>query len=388
MIDFNYISSKNKYSFNGYYLSKNAIFLLTIILLFINTDAFTQSRKAKKPKNFELKLKLGSTYDNNILKYSDKYLDRFMNGEDKGRFHIDTYDDMIIYTSLQLDWSFKILNNHKSKINGEVSRRTYVVNDIKSWNYFTVGFQQYFAKKASIKILYSYIPEFYVRHFRDDNWVDVYGYTPETFQPYSFSKENLGGYIQNTFFKSTRIKLSLFHARYYHNKHYTEYDSKDWIYGIKLYQHLHKKIKIEVGYYYVTSNAKGYNSAIETPETSTGPDATFAEDRFTLGFLWYLPKIKKHRHNIRLDFGLLLRYYSSKYSPIIDPLHAGRVDRNYRFSVIYNYHVNKSFYISAFYKLYVRDSDTKAPINKVYVSNEKDYSQYQIGLELIYKIKM
>jgi hypothetical protein len=368
--------------------SKSFLLLLLVLLFSMGFEANAKSKKRKKKKNLELSFKLASHYDNNILKYSDKYLDRFMNGEDAGRFHIDTYDDMVLTAALQAKYTFKIFDGRKSIVSGELSRRTYVVNGIKSWNYMAIGFQQYITKKAFVKLSYSYIPYFYVRHFRDDDWVDVYGYVPETFQPYAFSKDNLGAYIQNTFFKNTRVRLSLYHAKYYHNEHYTEYDSKDFLYGFNIFQPVNKKLRIDAGYQYVTSDAKGYNSAYETPETSNGPDATFVEDRFTAGLLWYMPKIKNHRNNLDVDFGLLLRYYSSGYSPIVDPLHAGRVDQNYRFSMVYNFHWNKSLKISAYYKFFMRDSETKAPINKQYVSNEKDYTQYHLGLQVVYKIKM
>jgi len=362
--------------------------VILIMLFFIPSgNAYAEKKKKKRKQDFEIKFTLASTYDNNILKYSEKYLTRFMNGEDEGRFHIKTYDDLILFTSLKMTYTIQIFNKLKTKVNGEISRRSYLVNDIKSWNYFAIGFQQYFTKHASLKLSYSYIPHFYVRHFRDDQWVDVYGYTPETFKPYAFSKDYFGLIFQNTYFKNTRITLSLHYARYYHNQYFTAYDSKDFIYGIKFYQPLHKKFRLKASYHFVTSDAKGYNSAIETPETSQGPDATFEEDRFTLGFLWYLPRISDRSNHIDINFGLLLRYYSSKYPPLVDPLHSGRVDHNYRFTAAYRISLSKAFRLSAYYRLYLRDSDTKALINSWYVSNEKDYSQYHIGIELTYKIK-
>ena len=210
---------------------------------------------------------------------------------------------------------------------------------------------------------------------------------PETFKPYVFSKDDYGFTLQNTFFKNTRVSLSLHYAIYYYNKYFTAYDSKDLFYGVKVYQYVHKKVRLKAGYQFVTSDAKGYNSAIETPETTQGPDADFVEDRFTLGGTWYLPRINNYRHNLDVNFGVYLRYYSSKYPPLVDPLHAGRYDKNYRLSTSYKIYLSKSLRASVFYKLFVRESDTKAAINSIYVSNEKDYSQYHVGLEISYKIK-
>lgn len=372
-------------------LKPQKLYLLLFILLFSFSalDGLAQSsKKKKKAKPLQFKVGLTTIYDNNILKYSDKYLDRFMNGEDPGRFSIETYDDLIINPSLGGTYSFNVFKKAKSIINASISPRIYVVNSIKNWLFWTVGFQQYLSKKASFKIYYSYIPEFYVRNFRDDQWIDVYGYKPISFTPYSFSKDNFGFYIQNTFLKSTRLRFTLNYARYYHNEHYTEYDSKDWLYGIYLNQRITKKFRIEAGYQYVTSDAKGYDASYQTPETTTGPDATFVEDRYSFGFIWYLPKIKKRSNNLDVDLLIMNRYYSSPYPPLEDPLHAGRYDHNYRVFFKYNYSVSKSFKVTLFYNWLMRDTETKAAINATYVSNEKDYRQDQVGIKLVYGIKL
>jgi hypothetical protein len=310
-----------------------------------------------------------------------------MNGEDPGRFHINTYDDVIIAPSVEGIYKFNIFKKVKTRITAYFSPRYYVVNDVKNWLSWSVGLQQHITKTAYIKISYSYIPEFYVRHFRDDAWVDVFGYVPKTFKPYVFSKDNFGGYIQNTFFKKTRVKLSLYYARYYHNKWYTEYDSKDWLYGINVYQKLHKNFTLEGAYTYYTSNAKGYDAAYQTPENTDGPNATFVEDRFRLGFDWRFPKLKNRRNNLTVNFNFFKRYYSSSYSPIVDPLHAGRVDANFRMYATYNIYIIKSLKLSAFFNWLMRDSHTESPINSIYVSNEKDYRQNQVGIRLKYYIK-
>ncbi len=373
------------------YFQPHKLFLLLLALtvLLPAGGAFGQEKKKKKKKTkyFELRVGLAMVYDDNILKYSEKYLNRFMNGEDEGRFHIETYDDLIINPSLEVICRPKIFKKAKTRINASISPKIYAVNNIKDWLYWGVGFQQYITKSASIKILYSYIPDFYVRHFRDDQMIPIYGYTPESFTPYAFSKDNYGIYAQNTFFKGTRIRLSLYHARYYHNKYYTEYDSKDWLYGINLYQRIHKNFRLDFAYQYVTSDAKGYDASIDTPETTTGPDATFAEDRFTIGFVWKLPKLAKRSNNLDVDFLLLNRYYSSPYSPLVDKLHAGRYDKNYRIYATYNITLKKYLKLSLFYNWLMRDTDTKALINSDYVSSEKDYHENKIGFKLVYSLK-
>jgi hypothetical protein len=369
------------------------LLLLAIIILIPAGGVFAQektkkkTKKKKKVEHFELRVGLNLYYDNNILKYSEKYLERFMNGEDPGRFSIETYDDLIINPSLEGIYTFNIFKKLKTRINASLSPKFYVVNDIKNWEYYGIGLQQYISKRGFVKILYSYIPEFYVRNFRDDAWVDVFGYIPITFKPYSFSKDSYGAYIQNTFWKGTRVRLSLFHARYYHNQWFTEYDSKDWLYGINVNQRIHKNFRIEASYDYYTSDAKGYDAAYETPETTTGPDATYVEDRFSFGFDWRLPKLAKRKNDLTVEFNYLTRYYSSPYTPIEDPLHAGRVDANYRMYFTYHIDLFKDFDFSVYYNWLMRDSRTESPVNSEYVSNEKDYRDDVFGLKLRYSIE-
>ncbi len=374
------------------YFQPHKLFLLLLALtvLLPAGGAFGQEKKKKKKKTkyFELRVGLAMTYDDNILKYSEKYLNRFMNGQDEGRFHIDTYDDLILLPSIRIAYTFHIFKKLRTIINGEFSHRAYVVNSIKNWDYLNIGIRQYFTKHASIKFFYSYIPNFYVRHFRDDEWVDIYGYTPETFQPFGFSKDNFGVWVQNTFLKNTRIRLSLYYSRYYYNKHFTEYDSKNFLYGIKLYQPLYKKLKLIIGYQFITSDAKAYDASHETIDKTTSPDASYEEDRFFTGINWKLPRIFNLYNYIEAEGGFFRRYYSSKQYLEIDRLHAGRVDDIYHLGLTYNIKLKKNLRISAYYSWFKRDSNTSAEVNKTYLSNEKDYKQYQIGLGITYKFKM
>lgn len=373
--------------YHFFFPGRSCLLLLIFIFFLPNHEAYAQKKKSKKEKHFEAEISFATIYDNNILKYSDKYLERFLNQEDEGRFHIDTYDDIILYQSVGLSYSFNIFKKLKSRINFNFNNNAYIVNGIKNWNYISLGFQQYLTKRASFKLFYSYIPTYYVRHFRDEDWVNVYGYTPETFVPFGYAKDNYGFWIQNTFFKNTRIRLAFDYSKYYHNKHYTEYDCNNLTYGIGLYQAILKKLKLEIGYEFEMSDAKGYDEPGETKESADDSDATYEEDGFVFGLNWELPGFKKLDHNLDVKLGFQKRYYLSKHYLEIDQEHAGRVDDNFQLFVTYDVKLYKSLRLGAFYKFFMRDSDTKAVENKAYLSAEKNYRQSQFGLELTYNLK-
>ena len=379
----------NNLSLNIFIASFRSCLLLVIFLFSLsNGVTLAQKKDSKKKKTLEAEFGLATFYDDNILKYSEKYLERFLNNKDEGRFHINTYDDLVLKPSAQLLATFNIFKKQKSKIDLNYSYSAYLVNSINNWSLISLGFQQYLTRRASFKISYTYIPEFYVRHFRDKDLVKIYGYTPETFVPFSFSKDNYGFWIQNTFFKNTRIKLAFDYAKYYHNKHYTEYDCKNFSYGIQIFQNIMKKLRIDVRYEYGTSDAKGYDSPDETKETSDDADADNVGEEFAFGIDWQLPSIFKHDHD--LDFGITygVRYYTTDKYVEDDPEHAGRIDNNLYIRLSYIIKMSKSMDLSAFYKWYGRDSKTTSDLNSVYVSEEKDYRQNQVGLAFTWKFKL
>jgi hypothetical protein len=374
-------------NFHIFSARSGCMILLLLIFLLSGHQVSAQKKPAKKEDHFEAQVSFATLYDNNILKYSDKYLDRFMNNQDTGRFHINSYDDILLYQSADLSATYRIIKKLKSKFNVNFFSYEYMFNNIKNWYFVGLGYQQYITKKASFKLYYTYIPHYYVRHFRDEDWVDVYGYTPETFVQFAYAKDNYGFWIQNTFLKNTRIRLAVDYLKYYHNKHYTEYDCKNYIVGASLYQPVNEKVRLEFGYEYEYSDAKGYDQTGETKETANDADATYKEYGFAFGANWELPKIKKTEHDVDFKLGYQKRYYLSEHYLEEDREHAGRIDDNVQLVAAYHVVLNKSFELSAYYRYYMRNSHSDNVINQAYLSGEKDYRQSQFGLQLTYDIK-
>jgi hypothetical protein len=366
-----------------------ARFLLISMLLFLSYYQAGAQKESKKNKVVELEVDFGlaTLYDNNILKYSDKYLQKFINNEDSGRFHISTYDDVILTPSLGLTATSRIFGNLRSELSVDYSSRIYIVNSIKNWNYFAVGFRQYLPKRASFRLSYSYIPTFYIRHYRDDDWVAVYGYVPETFQPMGFSKNSYGLWVQKAFFKNTTFRLSFSYSQYYYNKHYTEYDSKDQFYGIRLFQTVNESFRMELAYEFIYSEAKGYDEPGEIKKNADESDASFYEHGFFARGVYKLPPVLKLKHNLDIEIGYMKRYFTSEHYLELDPLHVGRVDDVIELSASYNVRLLKSLNMSVFYNYFFRDANTSATENQTLVSDEKDYRANQVGLSLNYYLK-
>jgi hypothetical protein len=371
-------------SFSPFYISFYCIFSL---LFLINSEIVAGDNPSKKRDNWSVSLSLSPYYDSNILKYSNKYIERFKNGEDEGRFHIHSIDDLTFGYSFGLTYANEIVGKLKTILGAGFDSDAYTYNSIKSWFTYDIFLRQYLSKSTSFYVSYSYIPKFYVRHFRDEDWVKYYGYVPETFQPYEFSKDDYSVWLHHTFsWKTTRARAYFSYDRYFLNPSNTEYDSNDFLYGLKIYQSLTDKLDVSAAYYYITSDAKGYDEPGETKATSDDSDATNYEHVYAIGFDYQMPKIFKLKNEVSIDAQYQRAFYTTDHFLELDPLHAGRYDYNYRVFVNYNWDVLKNFSITAFYQWMKRESSTSAEANKEYVSDEKDYTQYRIGVRFNYSI--
>jgi len=377
----------NKQKFKRFYPFYIPFFFVLSFLFFANNKILAGDNPAKAKNKWSVSFSLSPYYDSNILKYSNKYIERFNNREDEGRFHIHSIDDLTLGYSFGLSFSDVIIGKLKTIIGAGFDSDAYTYNSIKSWFTYDIFLRQYLSKSTSVYVSYSYIPNFYVRHFRDEDWVNYYGYIPETFQPYEFSKDDFSFWLHHVFnWKTTKARAYFSYDRYYLNPSNTEYDSNDFLYGIRIYQTLTDKLDINVGYFYITSDAKGYDDPGETKATSDDSDATNYEHVYVIGFDYRMPKIFKFKNEISIDAQYQRAFYTTDHFLELDQLHAGRYDYNYRVFVNYNWDIFKRFSITAFYQWMARESSTSAVANQEYVSDEKDYTQYRLGLRFNYSV--
>ncbi|HEY6907410.1 MAG TPA: hypothetical protein VI230_08060, partial [Ignavibacteriaceae bacterium] len=239
---------------------------------------------------------------------------------------------------------------------------------------------------TSFMMSYSYIPHFYVRHFRDEDWIAVYGYIPLTFQPYEFSKDDFSFWVQHYLFKSTRIRLYFSYYKYYLDKNNTEYDSDDFMYGIRLYQGLPGNFSISAGYKYITSKAKGYDEPGEAIGASDDVNATNYSHNFSAGISYNLPAILKMKNSLSLDVQYERSIYTTHQYYELDPIHAGRHDDNYDIELAYDISPMSNSSVSVFYSFLKRITGTPVSENAEYISDEKSYHQYQTGIKFTYNI--
>ncbi len=366
--------------------------LLSIVLAITNAcfveNAFGADKNHNKYQKWDFKVSQAFIYDNNILKYSDNYINLFVSELNPGRFNINTYDDFVLNSSLRASYTVNLIKNLKTTINVNANYKTYTHNNIKNWGQVSLGLKQHITKKSSIKFQYNYIPDYYIKHFRDNDWVNIYGYQPFTFKPFSFTKNSYELKYQNTLFNNTKLFLTFSVIQLFYNENFTEYDCNNLSYSIRINQPINKTVTVETGYRFINSNAKGYVQPDGDKNSSPYADASNNDNTFYLGLGMKLPRVLKLKSSLKIKASFGKRLYKSEKSIVIDPLHVGRNDNNYRINFLYKIRPTKNLSVYGFYTFYKRNTGSDYNINKKYISNEKDYTQYQTGLGITYNFSL
>jgi hypothetical protein len=361
--------------------------ILIILLLIIISAGYAENNPKKKIRHWGVEISLSPYYDSNILKYSDKYIDRFMNREDEGRFHINRYDDMVVQYSGRVTYTNEFIKKLKSIFFVDYRYNRYSFNTVKDWTRFNIAWRQYFLSRSSFMVSYSYIPHYYVRHFRDEDWIAVYGYTPITFKPYEFSKDDFSFWIHHYILSETALRLYFSYYKYFLDQNNTEYDSDDYLFGFRIFQKVTNKLRVDAGYKYIYSKARGYDEPGETRETSDDVDATNYSHNYFGGISYTLPKVFGLRNRLNVDINYERVFYTTDHFYEVDPIHAGRHDKVLDMSFSYDINLPFAADVSVFYSFTSRKTGTPAAANAEYISDEKSYNQYQTGIKIKYSFE-
>jgi hypothetical protein len=362
--------------------NKKNRFFAVVFILGLATSAYGQKWLGKT----ELVLNLSPTYDNNLLKYSQKYLDRFENREDEGRFHIDTFDDLLLSGYAEIRQSLKPFGQHSFELRFRMTGKAHYQNPVKNWQKFNLNVSRKLTSDLKVKLDYGYLPEFYVRHYRAQAAIDLTGFSPESFKPFVFDKENYTFTLSYKLSKNLELDLELDYFKYFHNEYFTEYDSDNWLYAVGLAYKHNRNGTISGSYSYSFSNADGEDIYLAQRENAELANASYTEELYWLRYDYSLPKILGYKTSINATVRYFVRYYTTEQFVELDPLHAGRVDDNFRVYLNYNIRYSRALRLRLFAQFIMRDSHSSSPYNNGFLSDEKDYKQYISGVAVTYNL--
>lgn len=341
--------------------------------------------KPRKPR-WRTNMRLEQRYDSNILRISDRYIQRFEQGTDPARFRVESLDDMVVRPRFA---AYRDSADRRSTARVSLDGHFFVNNDIKNWVSARAGFNQKLGRANRVDVSVGHIPDFYVRHFRDGDLPDTAVVTdPRTgatklttvdrFRAFDFSRSDVDLRFERRFSSAFTGEVETRLAQYDYSESYNEFDSDDLRFGVRLDHTLSKSLRLTYRYRFLISDARGTDQPGETALTSDDTDPSFEESGYYVALRW-----RRQGHTLRAEAEYFDRSYTTDRSPSIAPLHVGRQDERLRITVAYDWPWRTESTLGLFARLQERTSSSDlSPVN---LAAEKNFEQYEFGLRLGYR---
>ncbi|MEM7050263.1 MAG: hypothetical protein AAF604_11425 [Acidobacteriota bacterium] len=325
---------------------------------------------------WRVRARLASYYDDNILRYSDKFIARFDAGRDPDRFRVDSLDDVIHRADVYLDRSFSGLAGRPAGVGFDLEHRAYQRNGIKDWSRLGISWDQELPGQRELTLALTYTPDFYVRHLRDSDLTGA-GQQVDPFQAFEFEKSEARAALTQPIGASFRGRFHLGYSRFEHSAAFQEFDSDNLFAGARIDHDFDRRWRFSYAVELTESSAQGFDEPGETRRTSDDTDPSYRQLDLMLAARYRFATAR--RQTLFLQGELGQRDYTTDKGSRLAPLHAGRDDELLRFFASWQLELNQRYDLIVFGQL--RDRSSEAPV-RLDIGVEKDYSQFEAGVRL------
>ncbi|MEM1178180.1 MAG: hypothetical protein AAGM22_07545 [Acidobacteriota bacterium] len=324
--------------------------------------------------SWSTRARISSYYDSNILRYSDRFIQRFDNGQDPGRFRVESLDDVVHRADLDIDRRFTGYDGQPARFSFGLTHRAYQRNSIKDWTQGRLRLRQNLRGGRSLGLFATSATDFYVRHIRDG---DLRGTTADPFQAFEFEKSEVGLRFTQELGASWLLSLDLSQARFRHSENFREFDSEDSKARLRFDHQLTRRTRFSYAVEYTDSDAQGFDEPGETRATSDDTDPTYRQVDLILSARFELPTERRQVIFIQAEAGE--REYTTDKLPSVAPLHFNRTDDLFRLFASWDIRLTDRLNLTVFGQL--RDRSSTIP-DDLDVGDVKNYDQYEAGVRL------
>ncbi len=320
--------------------------------------------------------RLASYYDDNILRYSEKFIERFENGQDPDRFRVESLDDTVQRADVYLRRGFTGLASQPAELGFDLEHRDYLRNDVKDWSRFSASWHQELRRGRRLAASISWAPNFYVRHLRDSDLTGG-GQDADPFQAFEFERAEARLRFGQELGASIDARSHLGVARFRHSPAFREFDSTNLFGGLRLDHELSRRLRLSYAFELTDSDARGWDQAGETRATSDDTDPSYLQLDLMLAARIRLPSRRRQILFLQAEGGR--RDYTTTKSEDDAPLHAGREDDLLRLYASWQLDLARRYRLTVFAQS--RERSSTAPID-LDIGVEKDYEQWEAGVRL------
>ncbi len=336
-------------------------FLLFIILLFAVSAPSQEWRYIHPYKGVNIFATLQCSYDDNIFRYAESDIDKFVNNIEPYRYPIETYDDLITTVEMHAKLRTKLIMSRSTTFNLRLKGHLYYQNRIKDYASISASMWHRVGKEGHLLIRYLFLPRYFIRYYPDFDVSTPYPYP--YFAECSFVKHLVsvgGGYL---LFGSTDIGFSYARELNDYNDAFNEYDSGMNEFGISAGFNYQDLLCPSLKYTYTTAQAAATDKQGETKEMSDDSDISYDEDGIQFSLDLDLTEGKPFRFETDLIYAR--RFYTTEKPVLVDPTHAGREDTKVGFRINALFIPTERITFSLGYELDKRTVSSPYDINQI-----------------------
>ena len=355
---------------------KKLLFLL-ILLFFIPC---TSPGSEFNFKFSSLRLEITSHYDDNILRYSERDLDRFTNNMEISPSKISSIDDWKNDLRLKFYFDGPKLLRKPIKFRYYFKYSSYLRNPLKNYLNHSLYASQEIAKIVDIELMYFNMPGYYLREYKDKDLNEYHSC--------DFNDEQIRFAVSVKPIRQAEAGLQYEYETLYYNKYFTEYDSESGFLNFFLSYKFGKNLTAGGSYGFMQSDNVGYTLQVASlvnpgvEEDSEYGDSSYDEDFYEISFKYRLRSASKKSTDFSLQYKLRNRFYTTDNSLVNDPFHAGREDNRHRITFDINRELTKSIDAGI---IFVREWRNVKSLNPT-VIDIKEFTQSAFALTMTYKI--
>jgi len=320
------------------------------------------------------------SYDSNILRLSDADVQEFVDGVGWDRYHISTYDDLMVTLGMRCRYQARLMGTRMTRAGVRYRQHHYSNNPIIDRENLLVWGEQEVLRGHRLRLGYYYVPHYYIRHLPD---VDISSSSDVSrYRAFDFSSDYYYGEWRMDRRWKIAAKAALGWRSEDYNADFGEYDTDVLLWDIDASLAAARWFTVEGGYRFENADAQGYDNEGETRSTSDDVDASFERDSYWGGLRIDLDDLVQ----IPLAMSCLLEYrkktFTSDKGVDEDPFHFERVDRDRQLDLELVWGVNRSFELSGRYGFAAREVDS--PMRDLIVE-EKDYTKgvFELGFAYV-----
>ena len=350
------------------------------IIIFYISIGYSQSftHRLRVPIDFIIESGLG--YDSNFLKLSNSEIDELvLNNSIIGS--ANSYDSIISNNLLSIKYSPHFIQNHQTKFQIKIRSLSYFTSSEKSYFSFGISISQHIDKYEWLKLSYSFIPNYYLRNYRDRDKVVINTDINDLLIGCSFSQgSSIISYSKWIGNRSYIEGLFNYQTQYY-NVFFSEFDLDIISFGISLISKDNKKIPIKLNYKQTFAQNISLNKGLRT---SFEIDRGYKQDSFYIQIQRL--KVNKLVNNIGLRYSLSSRKYSSDYES--DILHFKRNHSEKKLKIWFSSKLNSNLFLQ--FDITSRSRITSSAyswVEELKKFNKKSYFlrlKYSFSSELLY----